>query len=204
MFRYGIAILLGAAVTFGLLFLMQFLIATGRGALSKVETAKVVDFVRVKRTETLQRKASKPTKPPQPKAPPPSLDTPQRSNESIDAIETVDVAPAPVETGDLNISSGLGLSLASSDGDYLPIVKVAPVYPSSAQARGLEGYVIVEFTVTKNGSVKEPVVVESTNAIFNKSALKAVLKFKYKPRVVNGEPIDVLGVRNKLTFQMEK
>ena len=204
MFRYGIAIVVGAAITFGLLFLMQFLIATGRGALSDVENAKVIDFVRVKKTETLERKKAKPTKPPAPKAPPPAFDQPQRSNDSLESVETVDIAPAPVDTGELNISSGLGLSLASSDGDYLPIVKVAPVYPSSAQARGLEGYVIVEFTVTKLGAVKEPIVIESSNAIFNKSALKAVLKFKYKPRVVNGEPIDVLGVRNKLTFQMEK
>ncbi|MCG8533675.1 MAG: energy transducer TonB, partial [Pseudomonadales bacterium] len=71
-------------------------------------------------------------------------------------------------------------------------------------SRGIEGYVILEFTVTKNGSVKDPVVIEAyPERIFNSTAMKAALKFKYKPRIVDGEPVDVAGVQNKLTFQIE-
>jgi len=39
--------------------------------------------------------------------------------------------------------------------------------------------------------------------VFERAALAAVLKFKYKPRVVDGEPIEVAGVRNKITFVLE-
>ena len=46
-----------------------------------------------------------------------------------------------------------GLALDAGDGEYLPIVKVQPIYPRRALQRGIQGYVIVEFTVTKNGSV---------------------------------------------------
>ena len=74
----------------------------------------------------------------------------------------------------------------------------------SAIDRGIEGYVIVEFTVTKTGAVKDPVVVEyHPSTIFNKAALAAALKFKYKPRIVNGEPIEVRGVLNKINFELE-
>lgn len=62
---------------------------------------------------------------------------------------------------------------------------------------------IVEFTVTKTGSVRDPFIVESTSSLFEKAALKAVLRFKYKPRIVDGEPIEVAGVQNKISFELE-
>ena len=89
-----------------------------------------------------------------------------------------------------------------TDGEYLPIVKVAPVYPSRALSRGLEGYVIVEFTVTRTGTVTDVVVVESTSTLFERAASEAALKFKYKPRVIDGEAVEVPGVRNKITFEI--
>ena len=104
---------------------------------------------------------------------------------------------------DIAVSSGFGVAAGTADGDYLPIVKVAPVYPRRAVDRGIEGYVIVEFTVTKTGAVRDPVVVEyHPSTIFNKAAINAALKFKYKPRVVNGEPIEVHGVLNRITFEL--
>ena len=80
-----------------------------------------------------------------------------------------------------------GVGFGVSDGEYLPIVKVAPVYPSRALSRGLEGYVIVEFTVMSTGAVRDVSVVESTSSLFERAATTAALKFKYKPRVIDGE-----------------
>ena len=78
------------------------------------------------------------------------------------------------------------------------------MYPRRAQTRGIEGYVILEFVVTKTGSVRDPVVIEAKPpGIFNRAALQAALKFKYKPKVVNGEPIDVAGVQNRITFELQ-
>ena len=97
-----------------------------------------------------------------------------------------------------------GLALDSGDGEYLPIVKVAPVYPRRALQRGIEGYVIVEFTVTKQGSVRDPVVVEAQpQGIFERAALDAALKFKYKPRVINGEATEVSGIQNRISFEID-
>ncbi|MFZ8915632.1 MAG: energy transducer TonB, partial [Pseudomonadales bacterium] len=75
--------------------------------------------------------------------------------------------------------------------------------PRRALTRGIEGYVLLEFTVTKLGTVENPVVVEADPpGIFDRAAQQAALKFKYKPKVVNGEPIDVAGVRNLITFEL--
>ena len=77
------------------------------------------------------------------------------------------------------------------------------MYPRRAAARGIEGYVLLECTVTKTGAVRDPRVLESKPpGIFDRAAMNASLKFKYKPKVVNGEPIEVSGVRNRITFEL--
>lgn len=193
------AVVLAAVVTGGLLFTMQALIASGESALTDDREVHFLDFVRTQRQEMVERKQQKPEKPPPPKEPPP--DMPQPQQDAVDPnVQTIGVAPVSV-SADMSIG---GFGLAISDGDYLPIIKVAPIYPRRALSRGLEGYVIVEFTVTKTGSVRDPFIVESTSSLFENAALKAVLRFKYKPRIVDGEPIEVAGVQNKISFEIEE
>jgi protein TonB len=209
MVRVIIAIVLGAFVAASLLFLMQALIASGQAAITEHKSMRVVDFVRVKREERLESKRAKPDRPPNPDQPPPEAPQPSMDDASGDfgestAVSAVQNAPVPVADVAMDVSPGFGVAAGTADGDYLPIVKVAPVYPQRAIDRGIEGYVIVEFTVTKTGAVRDPRVVEyEPSTIFNKAALAAALKFKYKPRVVDGEPIEVHGVLNKITFQLE-
>jgi protein TonB len=84
------------------------------------------------------------------------------------------------------------------------VVKVAPVYPAHARQQKIEGYVDVEFTVSSTGRVTDPVVVDADPAgIFDRAALNAVSRFKYKPRVSGGKPVEVAGVRNRITFELE-
>lgn len=91
----------------------------------------------------------------------------------------------------------------NADGDYMPIVKVAAVYPQQAKKQGVEGYVLLEFTVQKSGRVVDPVVVSSEPpGVFDHAALSAVRKFKYKPRVEGGEPVEVAQVRNRIDFSL--
>jgi len=91
-----------------------------------------------------------------------------------------------------------------ADGSYVPIFKVPPIYPRRAQERGIEGCVMLEFTVTKVGSVREPVVLWSVpSGIFDRAAMRSALKFKYKPQIRDGEAIEVPGVLNQITFIIE-
>ena len=199
--RYVVSFLGATLVVFGLFWLMQYLIATANRSLDESKNMHFVDFVRIKQDESIERKKPKPEKPPQPDEPPPEPPPPSMENATPDA-QTMAVSAAPVQTN-INLDAS-GFGLAPTDGEYLPIVKVQPVYPQRALSRGLEGYVIVEFTVTKQGTTKDIHVVESSSGIFESAAMQAAAKFKYKPRVVDGEPIEVPGVRNKITFQIEE
>jgi protein TonB len=194
--RYAISIGLGASVTFGLLFVMQLLIATGRGALTEATAFRVTDFVRVERNEVIESKRDQPEKPPEPEQPP-EMPTPNQADNFDNSMAVSMAAPAM----DANLSVG-GTGFAISDGEYLPIVKVAPVYPNRALTRGLEGYVVVEFTVTPQGTTRDAIVIESTSSLFDRAAVEAALKFKYKPRVIDGQAVEVPGVRNKITFEI--
>jgi protein TonB len=194
--RYSISIAIGACVTFGLLFAMQLMIATGEGAFSTQKAFRVTELVRVERNEVVETKAEKPEKPPQPEARP-DTPMPEFSPEFENAMAVSISAPA-IEAG----VKGAGVGFGVSDGDYLPIVKVSPVYPARALARRLEGYVLLEFVVTSTGNVKDVVVIESTAPLFERPAIDAAMKFRYKPRVIDGEPVEVAGVRNMITFTM--
>lgn len=201
--RYPIAVLLAALITIGLFIIMRNLIIGSEAKLDDPVKGTVIDFVRLKQDETVQTKKRKPKKPPKPEEPPPEMTQPQaQQQDSMSADASTMSFSAALES-----DSGLqgGLALESGDGEYLPIVKVAPIYPRRALSRGIEGYVIVEFTVTKNGSVSNPVVVEANPPdIFNQAAVNAAKKFKYKPRVIDGNPTEVVGVQNKITFTMKK
>jgi protein TonB len=140
----------------------------------------------------------KPDKVDDPEEPPPDLTTPDISMDMD--VEIINIAPQAAIDVSIN-SSGM----ASGDGEYLPIVKVAPIYPRRAQTRGISGYCIIEYTVMASGAIKDPVAVDcQPSGVFEKASLKASLKFKYKPRVVDGEAIEVAGVQNKFTYELEQ
>ena len=203
--KYPLAILLAAVTTLTLFFVMQALIAMGTGEVKKGELKKIADIHMPERELEVLDTEKKPEKPEEPEQPPPDL-APPPIDTSVPDAGAISMAPVRVDTG---IKLG-GIGLGASDGEYLPIVKVAPIYPSRALSRGIEGYVIVEFTVTKAGTVQNPVVVEAftdkgnPTTIFNRAAIKAASKFKYKPKVIDGEPVDVAGVQNKITFKIAK
>ena len=195
--RYAIGLALGAVITFALFYLMQWLILSDQLSLEDDDAGRILDFVRVEEEQELQTRDRKPKPPPPPDEPPPDMPDPTFDS-NVESVG-VDIGSASMDAN-LDIQAGGGFS---ADGEYLPIVKVAPVYPRRALTRGIEGYVLLEFTVNSTGAVENPVVVESDPpGIFDRAAMQAALKFKYKPKVVNGEPIAVAGVRNRITFEL--
>ena len=158
---------------------------------------KVAEIITPEDTLETNLAEAKPEKVDDPEEPPPDLE-PIQFETQID----MNVAnTAPMTGVNLNLNSS---GMSSGDGEYLPIVKVAPIYPRRAQTRGITGYCIVEYTVTKTGSIRDPFAVDcQPKGIFERASLKASEKFKYKPRVVDGEPIEVAGVQNKFPYEME-
>lgn len=198
--RLLIGALLAFVITAFLFVLMPTLIESADKALDEKETRRIADITMPNRDIETNVKEQKPDKPDDPEEPPPDLDQPEIEDVNIDPNA---VNMSPTARVDINIGSGAGFG--SADGEYLPIVKVAPIYPRRAQSRGVEGYCTIEYTVTKSGAIKDPEAIDcQPSGYFESASIKAALKFKYKPRVIDGEAIDVLGVQNRFTYELEQ
>ena len=209
--RLSLSAVLGLVITLALFYLMQALIAGGKTALSDGKSGRIVDIVRVKKDQVVETKQRKAKKPPPPDQPPP--DVPQ-VNINV-AVDTAGFSMnADLSGPSIDISGG---GFGISDGEYLPIVKVQPRYPQRALSRGQHGWVIVEFVVSAQGTVKNVMVVancawtksssagpcvDSPSTVFDKSAANAAAKFKYKPKVIDGVPVATAGVQNRIVFQL--
>jgi protein TonB len=188
--------ILAIPVAGGLFFIMQYLIASADPQIDDKKQTKLAD-IHMPDREIEAKLDNKPEKVDDPEEPPPDLDTPDVDMDMD--MEVVNIAPQ----AQVDIAIGTG-TMTTGDGEYLPIVKVAPIYPRRAQTRGISGYCIVEYTVTTTGAIRDPQAVDcKPSGVFDKASVKASLKFKYKPRVVDGEPVEVAGVQNKFTYELE-
>ncbi len=199
-FRILVAAVFGFIVTAFVFILMPTLIESADKSIDDTKKRRLADIVMPDRQiETnLNRK---PEKPPEPEQPPPEME-PQEMEDIDPDVDSVDMTPQQ----SLELTNTAG-GLSASDGEYLPIVKVAPIYPRRAQSRGIEGYCTVQYTVTKTGTTRDIIPVEGEcvpPGYFERASVKAAEKFKYKPRVVDGDPIEVPGIQNRFTYELDK
>ena len=102
-----------------------------------------------------------------------------------------------------------------SNEEYLPLIKIQPVYPRRAQERGINGYSIVAFDINEDGTVNNISAVEgmcgpigssqsnySSCTTFDESSIKAAEKMIYKPRLIKGKAVKVERVLHKFTFKL--
>ncbi len=184
-------------VTAGLLLTMQILISQNLKEQEGGGEFKIPDISMPDQEISTEYDTRKPDKPDDPEEPPPELPEPEFENLQADTSLSV----VPTLTAKLSIG---GVGGFSSDGDYLPIVKTQPKYPTRAQSRGIEGYCTVEYTVTQTGETKDIKIADCPQTVFAKTSMKAAAKFKYKPKVIDGEAIEVPGVRNRFIFKIAK
>lgn len=195
--RYAISFAFASLITFGLFFGMQWLIAMNKVELVEDDQRIRVEMAQVRDVQEVREVERKPEAPAEVEAAP---------DMTIDMSMNVDNVSGGIEIGDTvmeaaPIATGSG-GFSATDGEYLPIVRVNPQYPSRAAENGVEGYVLVEFTVTAEGTTSNVIVLESSHKMFERNAVKAAQKYKYKPRVVDGEPIPVTGVKVRIEFQL--
>ncbi len=206
--RLPFAMLIAAAVTLGLFYAMYYMISQGKGELNKVESYSMVDFVRVKHeTETRTKERRIPKKPPLPKnpPPPPKLSVAQDNRVDMPKLEMnmPRLTASGVKGGPFLGAVGASGGGNQGDGELIPLVKIAPRYPRKAALAGKEGWVKLEFTVTELGTVKDVRVIASKpRRIFDRAAKQAILKWKFKPRIVDGKPVPRRAVQ-VIEFKLE-
>ena len=187
----------GFAVTTALLYVMQLLIETGEDILTAPPIRHVLDWIDPVDPPDSPIEPEPPARIDDPEPPPPTGPVEFSPGES-GGIRIPAAPPGPT-VGERTMSG-----FAFTDNSLINIYKVYPQYPATAMARGLEGTVTVRFDVTATGSVANVSVVHTSNRIFNKSAIQAAYKFRYKPRVVDGIPYGSEGLQQLFTFRMEK
>lgn len=199
-FRLFSLTIAAAAITFTLFWIMQALVGVA-GEMLEESKSLSVDFVRLKRdTQPEIKKREIPDRkiPDQP-PPPPQMNFSQNLNPDEAIIGIAPMFEASLELADVGFGAG------GSDRDVVPLVRVEPQYPMSAKSRGVEGWVELMFTITKAGTVTDIVITAANpGTIFNRSAVQAVSKWKYNPKVENGSAVNRPGVRQRIKFQLPK
>jgi protein TonB len=198
--RLLIAALAAAAVTFGVFLLMHQLISSGEGGKAELEAIAGIHFGKVEIPEEItSRSRRKPPKPEPQKQPPPQ---PKLQVAKMDQ-QVQDLPQMDLPNLDVPMVGGAGMFIGNfqqvdhkAEGDIIPVVVIRPMYPREAAMTGTEGWVKVEFTITEAGTVKDPRVVDANPPrIFNREAIRAILKWKFKPRVVEGVAVERLATQ---------
>lgn len=194
--RFASAVTSGSFITLGLFWVMNHLIAMQPGVVVEPRERSILTF--------LPELEDEPVVIEEPHVTivdlMPSEPTPPRST-PVTGITTVGVPLAPPPAPPRGSGPEIGVL---GDGPLVAIVRVQPVYPIRAQEQGLEGHVLVQFDVMADGTVSNITVIESSHSIFERSAIEAAARFRFKARVVDGVPLASYGMRNLFTFQMDE
>lgn len=186
----------GIVVTAGLFYLMHYLIEVSHGTPRDPRPRLELAFLPTIDDTPVVTNLVPPERPDPPPELPPGK-PPIEDNGDVIAVPPPPEVPRP---GTKGLRSG---TIRYADGGLMTIVAVQPVYPRIASERGLEGQVVVRFDVSETGTVSNAVVVESSNRVFDKAAIDAAKRFRFKPRVVDGVPQASYGVHRLFTFRME-
>ena len=205
--RLPVAALLSAAITAGLFATLRAL-TSGRSEADAALSVSKVEFVRLRReVEIEEKKREKPER----EKPEQALVTPTLAVAEQEGLDLgLDVQAIAAGLGaEFGSAAGIGgsgrgklaLGAGLSDRAPLPLVRVEPRYPPKAARVGLEGWVLVTFTISTAGSVRDAAVLKSSNAVFERAAIAAVSNWKYQPQMKEGKPVETAGIQVELRFR---
>lgn len=197
MFKTSTAVIGGVAITFIAFAFMQYLISGEQRAPIKLGddiTVEIFQAPEDKQTTHIKRIPPPPTPKMPPKAPP--RVTP--SNEPITAINTT---PLVVIDG---FGDDMKQTLTRPTGDASPIVRINPKYPTTAARDGIEGWVQLSFNISPTGEVIDATVINAEpKRIFDREALRAIKRWKYRPKVIEGVAQLQTGQTVQLDFKLD-
>ena len=200
--RWLVSMAMATGITLGLFYFMQALIATGERFDQRVNVVKIVDATMPELELEVIEEIDKPELIDEVVQDTP--DTPEKQI-NLDSGPSLNIERASVDI-DTNLSLD-NASISATDGDYLPLVAIAPQYPTRAAQRGIQGWCLVSFTVDGMGNVVEDtinVVDAEPASIFDRSSIRAASRFKFQPRVVDGQGVEVPGVQYLFRYQLEE
>ncbi|WP_111977496.1 energy transducer TonB [Algibacillus agarilyticus] len=93
------------------------------------------------------------------------------------------------------------VSCASTENQNTSFIRMEPVYPEFALRNGIRGWVKLGFDITSEGYVENVKVLDAKpQGVFERSARRALKKWRYRPKIVDGKAIEEKGLDVTLTF----
>lgn len=139
--------------------------------------------------------------------PPKVMPQPPRLEAAVNDIAEDDIPgynPGPVKFEDIDLSP-TGPTMMDGGGDARPIVRIEPAYPASAARDGIEGWVRLRFSISPAGSVENIEIIDAEpKRVFDREARRALRKWKYQPKVVDGQPVAQHNMTIELAFTLQQ
>lgn len=203
--RYPFALGAAFAVTSGIFFGMQLLIADSDGELKERVKSPPIEMVRVKRdTPPMEKKRELPQKPKTTdEPPPPSM---EMSDPGAPGASVAVPIAAPTPQANLNLKAGPNLGAAAvADSAATPLVRVNPTVPRKAKMEGVGGSVLVRFDIGPTGRTQNIVIIEEqpVGYGFGNAVMRAVSRWKYRPKVIDGQGVIQKGLQVRFPFKIE-
>ena len=89
--------------------------------------------------------------------------------------------------------------------DVMPLSRVEPNYPARALKRNIEGSITLSFTIDPRGrAVDIKVTSAHPKRIFDREAIRAIKKWRFQPKVVDGVAVSQFGMSQTIEFKMNK
>jgi len=192
------AVLLIALLINALIFgIIQYMVGNPRLRLADATNIDIANFIRMQEQPREVRSRR------DPKAPEKPRQEQQQQLQQLAQNTGGNLSDLAVDIPDLQIDLGLDFgSDIEIARELIPLVRIPPEFPQRAAARGIEGYVILRFTVTETGSVDDPEVLRADPpGYFELAAKRAVLRWKYQPQIRDGKPARVMTL-TRITFQL--
>jgi protein TonB len=188
----------GVATTAAVFVGLTGLIAGGETAPFEARLARKIQFTPLfLETREQPRRPDKPPKPRVFEIPPIPGPSPEPRDGARVRIAPVVLVSPPIRGG----GRSLGIAPRALETDLTPVFRIPPEYPPNGRGNGS---VLVRFDVTRLGTVANARVVESTPpGMFERAALRAIERWRYRPAVVDGEPVERRGLQVRLRFALE-
>lgn len=198
-------------VTTFLFYFMGLLISGGQKIDRSKDSENFIEFVRIKKISQTEVKKRKLPKKPEIQNQPRPTKSIKINKQSVEPNRTqpkfntpkLDV-PLALGSGGMGVATGGGAN--SGDSQEMPLVRVEPQFPRDAALKGIEkGWVRVEFDLQTDGTVSDVRIVDSSpRNIFDMAARRAILKWKYRPKMIDGKTVKRKGLKVQLDFEMAK
>jgi periplasmic protein TonB len=180
---------------------LHFLI-TRRGEAIEHKQALKIEFTRLRRDTEVQQKKREKAELEKPKEAPPQTNI---SHSNLDMGGDAIAVIAPTIEAKANVRANVSLGAGGTDRDTVPLVRIEPDYPMKARQRGIEGWAVVQFTITPAGTIKDAKVVQAQPpGFFEEAAINAVNRWKYNPKIENGVAVERPGIMIRLDFKLDK